>query len=272
MAGNNHKSLTPMAGYTTRAFGKTGRKSGRRGLLYSVLTTDVITASITHELRQPLTAIAVNASAGLRWLDADRPRIDRARRSIMRVLGETDRAAKVIARMRALATRGTAGERRRLSINAIVRRAVASIDWVFRDGNTELILRLADSIPPVRGDAVQLQQLLHNLLTNAVDATADLTGKPKRVEIVTQRGADTTVIVTVRDSGKAVDAARLTRAFEPFYTTKRHGMGLGLPICRSIVEAHGGRIWATANRGGGAAFHVALPRALPSRRGRSAGA
>jgi C4-dicarboxylate-specific signal transduction histidine kinase len=259
MTGNEQKRPTSMPGHSTRVFRMTGRRSGRRGLRWNVLTTRAITAAIAHELRQPLAAIAINAGAGLEWLEASRPRIDRARRSLLRVLRETNRAAHIISRIKALATRGTVTGRRRLSINAIVRRTVAAIDWAFRAAGAQLTLQLDDSIPPVRGDAVQLQQLVHNLVTNAVDATAGLTRKPKRVEIVTRCGAGDTVVVTVRDSGRAIRAAALARAFEPFHTTKPQGMGLGLPICRAIVEAHGGRLWATPNRGGGAAFHFSLP-------------
>lgn len=224
-----------------------------------VLATGAITASIAHELRQPLAAVAVNAGAGLRWLDPGRPRIDRARRSLLRITRETYRAAEIISRIKALATRGSAAERRRLNINTVVRRAVALIDWPAPGGPADLRLQLASDIPAVLGDAVQLQQLVHNLVTNAVDAVAELTGGPRRVEVVTRCRADRTVAVTVRDSGKAVDTLTLTRAFEPFYTTKPQGMGLGLPICRAIVEAHGGRLWATPNGRRGAAFHFSLP-------------
>jgi C4-dicarboxylate-specific signal transduction histidine kinase len=219
-----------------------------------------LTASIAHEVRQPLAAVAANANAGLRWLEWRRPQLDLARKSFARILRDANRAADIITRIRSLATRGTTTGKRALHLNNVVRQVVVSIEGDVRRADAVLRVELADDIPSVIGDDVQLQQVVLNLLINAVEAMKDVRGRPKEVAILTHCGADGQVTVTVRDSGKAAGSESLVRAFEPFYTTKPRGMGIGLSICRAIVEEHDGRLWATRNARHGASFHFSLPR------------
>ena len=228
--------------------------------LSRVFTMGALTASIAHEVRQPLAAIAANANAGLRWLDDDQPRIELARRSLMRILRDANRAADVITHVRSLAARGrSTPERRSLSINTVVRNAVGLLEPEIHRAKVVLRLKLADAIPEVVGDEVQLQQVLLNLLTNALEEMARLRRRTREIAILTQRGADGSVIVTVRDSGRSASPGSLARVFEPFYTTKPQGMGIGLSICRAVIEEHEGRIWATPNGSRGACFHFSLP-------------
>lgn len=231
-----------------------------------LFTMGALTASIVHEVRQPLAAIAANANAGLRWLEATRPRVNLARRSLARVLRDANRAADIITHIRSLATRATTAGRRSLHINTVVHRVVALIEEEVRRADAVLRLELAANIPRVVADEVHLQQVMLNLLTNALEAMENVTGWPKEVAILTQRGANGYVIVTVRDSGRSARSESLARAFEPFYTTKPHGMGVGLSISRAIVEEHGGRLWATRNEDHGAAFHFSLPPGQGTRR------
>lgn len=225
-----------------------------------------LTASIAHEVRQPLAAVAANADAGLRWLEGDRPRADLARRSLRRILRDTRRAADIITHVRSLASRGTTAGKRSLLINTVVRRVVGLMEREIQGSGASLRLELADDVPEVIGDEVQLQQVLLNLLTNALEEMASVRRRPREIAIVTRRGAGGHVIVSVRDSGRSTNAESLARAFEPFYTTKFQGMGIGLSICRAIVEGHEGRIWATPNASRGASFHFSLPPRSGARR------
>ncbi|HEX5461010.1 MAG TPA: MEDS domain-containing protein [Steroidobacteraceae bacterium] len=239
----------------------TGRQS-HAGIaqLSRIFTMGALTASIAHEVRQPLAAIAANANAGLRWLEGAQARADLARRSLRRVLRDATRAADVIKHIRSLAARGTVTPGKgSLSINTVVRNVVGLMEREIRSANVILRLLLADAVPEAIGDEVQLQQVLLNLLTNALEEMERLRRRTREIAILTQRGADGSVIVTVCDSGRPASPASLARAFEPFYTTKPQGMGIGLSICRAVVEEHGGRIWATPNGSRGACFHFSLP-------------
>lgn len=236
------------------------QKDAKIAQLSRVFTMGALTASIAHEVRQPLAAVAANANAGLRWLEGPRARVDLARRSLGRILRDANRAADVITHVRWLAARGTTTPgKRSLSINTVVRNAVGLMEQEIRRANVILRVLLADAVPEVIGDEVQLQQVLLNLLTNAVEEMAEVRGRAREIAIVTQRGAHGDVIVTVRDSGRSASPESLARAFEPFYTTKPQGMGIGLSICRAVLEEHAGRIWATPNGSRGACFHFSLP-------------
>lgn len=230
------------------------------GQLSRVFSMGALTASIAHEVRQPLAAVAANANAGLRWLEGAGGRIDLARRSLKRILRDANRAADVITHVRSLAARGTITPgKRSLCINTVVRNVVGLMEREIRNANVILQLELADAVPEVMGDEVQLQQVLLNLLTNALEEMSRLRRRTREIAILTRCGADGYVIVTVRDSGGSVSPGSLARAFEPFYTTKPQGMGIGLSICRAVVEEHEGRIWATPNGSRGACFHFSLP-------------
>jgi C4-dicarboxylate-specific signal transduction histidine kinase len=215
-------------------------------------------ASIAHEVSQPLSAIAANGEAGLRWLAREVPQTEQAIASMRGIISDAKRASEVVARIRELA-RNAEPELTRLDINEIVEEAITLVKREMLDHQVRLELQLAPGLPLIRGDRIQLQQVIINLLTNAVQAMATVVDHARLVTIRTQEHQPHDVLVTIRDTGIGVVPELLGRLFNPFYTTKPHGMGLGLSICRSIVEAHGGQIWACRNAGPGMTFKFAIP-------------
>jgi PAS domain S-box-containing protein len=221
------------------------------------ITLGQLMASIAHEVNQPLTALIANASAARRWLAADTPRIDKTRQALSRIVRDGNRASDVIARIRTLVTRSDA-KRNPLSLNSVVQEVVVLLTTELRRNNVTVHTDLADNLPPIQGDRVQMLQVLLNLIINAIEAMSAVMTRPKPLTIAT--GADAAgVTVTVADCGLGLDEQALERVFEPFYTTKPQGMGIGLAISRSIIEAHGGRLWAARNRVSGATFQFRVP-------------
>jgi signal transduction histidine kinase len=215
-----------------------------------------LTASIAHEVNQPLAAIATNAAAGLRWLDRVEPDIGEVRALIGRVADDAQRAGDIIARIRALATR-SAPERRPLSLNGLIEESCAFLRHEMQAQGVSLALMLAPNLPPMLGDRTQLQQVIVNLSVNAVQAMA-LHDGPRVLAIETSQ-KDDDLIVRVEDTGPGIAPDKRDRIFDSFYTTKTGGMGMGLPICRSIVESHAGVIAVAPRAGGGACFTFTLP-------------
>lgn len=218
-----------------------------------------LTASIAHEVNQPLAAIATNGAAGLRWLSRAEPDVDEAKALLQRMGDDARRAAEIIARIRAMSLRRPP-EPAPLALNALVREAVQFLQHELRAQQAQLRLQLAPSLPAVQGDRVQLQQVIVNLVVNGVQAMAQA-GSPRReLAVHTALNAAGEVELAVIDSGPGIAEENLGRLFESFFSTKPNGMGLGLPVCQSIIEAHGGRISA-ANRSDdcGARFAVSLP-------------
>ncbi|MGL4961783.1 MAG: sensor histidine kinase [Inquilinus sp.] len=221
-----------------------------------VVTLGELTASIAHEVKQPLAAIVTDAQACLRWLDRPVPALDEARACAGRIAGQANRADHVVQRLRDL-TRKAEPERLAVDANAVVDDVVELMRREIADHGVALRTRLAPGLPPVAGDRIQLQQVLINLLVNAIQAMA---AAPRReLTIETSRGPAGEVVVEVEDSGIGLTPEEMSRLFTPFRTTKPGGMGLGLSICRSIVEAHGGRIRASRNADAGLTLHIALP-------------
>jgi len=223
-----------------------------------VATMGELTAAIVHELSQPLSAIMANAQAGLRFIRSG----DQGRASLGAVLedivADDVRAGQVIQNMRALFQKSV-GERRLLALNTLIN-DVASMfmtDALLR--KVSVTLELAPELPAVSGDRVQLQQVILNLVMNAIDAVAEDTGRPRRVVIRTRSLEGRSVLMEVADTGPGIAPGALTSIFEPFVTTKRSGMGMGLSVSRSIVSAHGGKIWAANGADGGATFSMELP-------------
>jgi PAS domain S-box-containing protein len=223
-----------------------------------VTTMGQLTASIAHEVNQPLAAVVANAEACLRWLGRETPDLDAARRSVKWVIDDGNRASGVIRRFRALANK-TRIEKVPLDVNDVVSETVALIQRELISHQASLRVELAFSPPMILGDRVQLQQVIINLVMNGIEAMESVTDRSR--ELVIRSGQDETheVIVSVTDCGVGISAENAERLFNAFFTTKSGGMGMGLSICRSIIEAHGGQISATDNLPHGATFQFTLP-------------
>src|ERR1700730_3865090 len=222
-----------------------------------VMTMGELAASIAHEINQPLSAIVNNGSACLRWLDGDSPDLVEAQEAARRIVRDGNRAAEVITRIRGF-LRKTESAKSRLDINETIREIVTVIKREAVENGVDLRMDLASDIPPVLGDRVQLQQVILNLLMNGVEAMAVITERPRWLSISTRKHETDKVLVTVRDSGMGIDLESLEKIFDAFYTTKTQGMGMGLAISRSIVEDHGGELWAATNGASGATFQFTL--------------
>ncbi|WP_149340788.1 PAS domain-containing protein [Neorhizobium sp. P12A] len=222
-----------------------------------VTTLGALTASITHEIGQPLSGIMMNANAGLRMLTMAPPDVEGASDTIRRTIRDTDRASQVIKRLRALFSR-TQKATEPTDLNEVAREVIALTSRELLRNRIILQTNLATELPLVKGDRVQLQQVVLNLLLNAADAMAEVEGRPRSL-LVSTGSADDSVYLSVRDEGVGVEPDALAKLFNAFYTTKTHGMGVGLSISKSIIESHRGRIWAAANAGPGATFSFAIP-------------
>ena len=221
-----------------------------------LVTGDAVAAAIAHEVRQPLSAIVTSAGAGLRFLDRSMPALDKAMESLRRIVADGHRADEVIESVRATFKKRVR-EKTRLDIDAIIREALTFEHEELR--KHRILVQTAPAVPllEVRGDRVQLQQVLLNLITNAIHAMA-ARDEPRVLSIRSEAYKDGGVLVSVADTGLGVDPADISRIFNPLFTTKRDGMGMGLAMCRSIVEAHDGRLWVTPNTPHGAVFHFTL--------------
>jgi PAS domain S-box-containing protein len=224
-----------------------------------VATMGELTASIAHEVNQPLAAVVTNGEACLRWLRRDVPDIGEARKSVERIIHNGRRASDVVANLRALASRAEP-DYLPIDVVEVVDDAARLLRRELASHRVVLSLEAPQALPRIRGDRVQLQQVIINLLVNGMQAMDAVAEGPRRLSIVAGRGGDPDqVVVTVSDTGPGLAPDDLSRVFNAFFTTKSQGMGMGLSICRSIVEAHGGRVWATSHPGAGASFHVSIP-------------
>ena len=221
-------------------------------------TMGELTASIAHEVNQPLAAVVTNASACLRWLAAETPNLDEARAAAQGIVRDGNRASDVIARIRGFLKKGEPVTVK-LSVNDVVREIIMLTQGEVLRRDASLLTELADGLPAVSADRVQLQQLLLNLMMNALDAMSAVTDRQRVLRIRTSTYESAAILVALRDSGIGLNPEQMERLFEAFYTTKAEGMGMGLSISRSIVEMHGGRLWATPNDGYGATFQFTLP-------------
>jgi signal transduction histidine kinase len=228
-----------------------------------VTTMGQLAASISHEVMQPIAAGVTNAHAALRWLDAQPPDLEEVRQALSRAVEEGNRASDVINRIRALIKRAPS-RKDSLGINEAILEVIALTRGEMAKNSVSVQTRLANDLPPIQGDRVQLQQVILNLMINAVQAMSAVSERSRELLIHTGKDASGRVLVAVRDSGPGLSPESFDRIFDAFYTTKPDGMGMGLSICRSIVEGHGGRLWATANAPLGAIFQFALPANLDS--------
>ncbi len=222
-----------------------------------VTTLGQMAASIAHEVDQPLSGVVINANACLRFLANPTPNLDEVHDGLQAIARDGRRASEVIARIRALA-RGAATEREPLDINQMIREVLILADGEARRTQARLRTELAADLPKVLGDRVQLQQVVLNLLRNGLDAMTGVVDRPRELVIRTLKDATAGVLVAVQDSGLGIDPQHANRIFEPFYTTKRTGIGMGLSISRSIVTQHGGKLWAVPNDGPGTTFHFTV--------------
>ena len=220
-------------------------------------TLGELTTSIAHEVSQPLGAMVASAGACARWLAADPPAMAEARSALDNIVADGKRAREVIARIRAL-TKRQAPRMDLLDLNREILEVLALTEQELRSHDIVLETKLDSTLPQVKGDRVQLQQVLLNLILNAIEAMSAVNNRPRELTIVSAQDTDG-VVVEVRDSGIGLDQDRAERVFDAFYTTKAEGLGIGLSISRSIVEAHGGRLWAAPNQPHGAVFGFSLP-------------
>jgi signal transduction histidine kinase len=225
--------------------------------LARVATLGELTASITHEVNQPLAGILTNAHAILRWLDRATPDIAETRLGVDRIIRDAEHAADVIRRTRDL-FRKAEPEKLPLDINAVISDAISLVRHEAVSNGVSLRLELASGLPPVSGDRVQLQQVIINLAVNGIEAMAGIGEGLRNLLVRSYLEGSHQIVVAVQDRGPGIDPENIEKLFNPFFTTKRDGVGMGLSVCRSIIEAHGGRVWACRNIGPGATFQFAL--------------
>ena len=223
-----------------------------------VATMGRLTASIAHEVNQPIAATITNAQAALRWLGAKPPNQDEVRQALGRIVRDSDRAGAVVQRIRNLSKKGTPRDER-VDIKAAIREVIELTRSEAMKNGVLVKTEFGERLPPIQGDRVELQQVILNLIINALEAMSEMSAGPRELLIGAEMTVSGEVAVAVRDSGPGLAPAALEHLFKAFHTTKPNGLGLGLSICRSIVEAHGGRLWASANASGGAVFQFTLP-------------
>ncbi len=237
-----------------------GRSAGETDLPHvaRLITLGELSASIAHELSQPLAAIVLNGEANLRWFDHSPPDVPNARAGVAAMLDSARRAGKIIDRLRAL-SRKSPPEKVELALNTVISDVIPLVQLEANSRQVCLQLDLACPSPRVVGDRIQLQQVVINLLLNGIQAMASTHGRAREL-LIGSRQELNEAVVTVQDTGAGFAPLTMDRVFEPFFTTRDDGVGIGLSVCRMIIEAHDGRIWASCNRGHGATFHFALPR------------
>ena len=237
------------------------KQNGAGGEIASLATLtrfDMFAASIAHEVNQPLTGIILNASTCLRMLAADPPNVAGALETAQRTIRDGNRATDVIQRLRSLfSMKGTANEM--VDLNEAAREAVVLSLGDFERGKVTWRLELADHLPPVTADRIQLQQVILNLLRNAVDAMSEVHGRTKQLIVRTERMPGDNIRLSVEDVGMGIDPRKAERLFDPFFTTKTAGMGIGLSVSRAMIESHRGRLWGAPNDGPGMTFSFVLP-------------
>jgi two-component system, LuxR family, sensor kinase FixL len=223
-----------------------------------VMTVGELAASIAHEVNQPLTGVITNGNACLRWLGRTPPDVDEAREAVRRMIRDGSRASEVMARIRTL-LRKAEPQKTRLAINDVIGEVIALAESEVHRNRVLLKTDLAADFPPVLADRIQLQQVLLNLMLNGMEAMRAVTDRSRELIIRSQAEETDAIRVAVQDAGVGIDPQDMDRIFTAFFTTKPEGLGMGLAISRSIIEAHGGRLWATPNAGPGATFQFTLP-------------
>jgi signal transduction histidine kinase len=219
-------------------------------------TAGEVSAAIAHEIKQPLTGIVTMANAALRWLSKDNPDLGRAREALNKVVAAGHHASDVITNVRGLFGRDTQ-EKTPTDVNKLIRTVLGLVYVDLRKHSIETQVNLSEQLPPVMGNEVQLQQVILNLVMNAIESMNS--AEPRGLSIKSETTERNNVLVSIADTGSGIDIANLNRVFKPMFTTKARGMGMGLSICKSIIESHDGRIWVSANAPRGSVFHFELP-------------
>jgi signal transduction histidine kinase len=221
------------------------------------MTLDVLSASIAHEMRQPLASIVTNVDAASRWMGRPTPDLDEVKATLEQIRNSAYRARDLIGSIRAMVKRD-GRNRAALNLNDLVHEVLALMKGEFQRNRISVELELDEHLPLTKGDRIQLQQVLTNLMANAIEAMA---GKkwPRILRIKSATQEPGGVLISVADTGEGIDPKIVDRIFNPLFTTKSNGMGLGLAICRSIIEGHDGRLWVSAGPEGGSVFQFVLP-------------
>jgi signal transduction histidine kinase len=231
---------------------------GKLADMNRVATAGEMTASIAHEINQPVAAIVTNANAGLRWLTKKAPDLDEARAALTSVVTDGHRTAELIGSIRAMFKKDVQ-EKAPVELNSLIRDVLGLVRGELQTEGIVVQTGLSTQLPLVYGDSGQLQQVILNLVRNAADAMNSMSGRPRVLRVDSAIHDPDSVVVLIEDSGTGIDPKDIDRIFDSFFTTKSDGMGMGLSICRSIIEAHGGRLWAASRVGHGAVFNIQLP-------------
>jgi signal transduction histidine kinase len=230
----------------------------RRAREARLTAMEAFSASIAHEVNQPLASMVTNADAGLRWLGRQSPDLAEARAALTRIVNDGHRAGKVIEGIRTMFRKG-AQERIAVNVNHLIDEVLRRCQGEVQLGHVSVQAELDEQLPLVTGSPVQLQQVISNLVVNAIDAMSAVTDRERVLRVKSALQDTGSILVSVEDSGTGLDPKYKERIFEPFFTTRSDGMGMGLMFCRSVIEAHGGRLWTTANEPQGAIFQFTLP-------------
>jgi signal transduction histidine kinase len=241
--------------YARLALSMLARSREREARLMSI---DALAASFSHEVGQPLSAVGIHANAGLKWLSGEQPNVERAIKSLLAVIEAKDLATGVATSIRATFAKRT-GRRTEIGLADLVHATAPLLEAELAGADVSLQLALDDALPPVLADRVQLQLVLINLLTNAIESLDAIKDRPRQIAIRSATLESRGVVLEVSDNGRGIESEDVAHIFEPFFTTKPSGTGLGLSLCRIIVEAHGGRLWASRGAAFGATFHLELP-------------
>jgi PAS domain S-box-containing protein len=219
----------------------------------------ILAASIAHEIKQPLTAIVSNSSAALRWLDGETPNVERAKATLSNIIHASQRAAEISHSIRAISNKERHTRRAPLNLNELIQEVLTLVETELQSRHIAVQITLNDALPQVVGDRVQLQQVILNLIDNAIEAMNAVSDDSRVLHLTTEAEDGENVRITLQDSGPGIDADNTERIFDRFFSTKSQGMGMGLSICRSIVESHGGRLWVEAGFQRGSVFLISLP-------------
>jgi signal transduction histidine kinase len=215
-----------------------------------------LSASLSHELRQPITAAILDTKTCLRWLTRDQPNLEAAREATLRAMKDSTRASEIINRLRSFYKKDAPPERESVDVNELIGELLVLLRSEAHRYSIHMCTDLAPDLPNATADRIQIQQVLMNLMLNSIEAMKETSGE---LTIKSERGDDGQLLISVRDTGVGLPAENADQIFNTFFTTKPQGSGMGLPICRSIVESHGGRLWANKNSRRGATFQFTLP-------------